>query len=622
MGIRILPKALADKIAAGEVIERPASVVKELIENALDAGASRIEVELEGGGAKLMRVSDDGRGMATGDLALAFLSHATSKLRDEADLFSVHTMGFRGEALSSIAAVSQSRIVSRTAEADEGYEIHAEGGDIGEARACAAPPGTKVEVRNLFFNVPVRRKFLKSDATEMAHVIEAATRLALAHPAVHFVLTHNTRSVFNLAPAEGLAQRVGEFFGREIGERLIPLSARSPGLEIEGYLLPPSVSRTGAAMQYLYVNRRYVRDRGLLHAVAEAYRGLMMSQRRPVCFLFLTVDPADVDVNVHPTKIEVRFRHAREVHGSLLSAMREALREAKLTPQVSLTSEADPARGREAAGDRSESVRKAIADFFAGQGQDQATSRPRGDGFARSGDSSGSSAIQGQHPGDAPPVPQQSPGHGGSGHAPSPAHTPPPPPPLRAHYGGCMQVLDTYIVEESPEGIRLTDQHALHECILYDRLQRRLESGPPASQRLLVPELVELPKAEFLAVMELAEDLKQFGMEAEAFGESTVIVRSYPQILGLFDARTFLQDLLGELDGPEGTRRVDGRREKVLKVMACRGAVKAGQRLSPEQMRRLLEEREEAGAGETCPHGRPVSIVIARRELERQFGRT
>ncbi|MDP6439154.1 MAG: DNA mismatch repair endonuclease MutL [Candidatus Brocadiia bacterium] len=612
MGIRILPKALADKIAAGEVIERPASVVKELIENALDAGANRIEVELEGGGAKLMRVSDDGRGMAPGDLALAFLSHATSKLQDEADLFSVHTMGFRGEALSSIAAVSQARIVSRTAEADEGYEIHAEGGAIGEARACAAPPGTRVEVRNLFFNVPVRRKFLKSAATEMAHVIEAATRLALARPAVHFVLTHNARGVFNLPPAEGLAQRVGEFFGREIGEHLIPLSARSPGLEIEGYLLPPSVSRTGAAMQYLYVNRRYVRDRGLLHAVAEAYRGLMMSQRRPVCFLFLTVDPADVDVNVHPTKIEVRFRHAREVHGSLLSAMRETLREAKLTPQVSLTPEADPARGREAAGDRSESVRKAIADFFAGQGEDQVAARPHGGGFA-------APALR---PGDASSLPQQPPGHAASSPAPSPAQTTPEQPPLRAHYGGCMQVLDTYIVEESPEGIRLTDQHALHECILYGRLRRQLESGPPASQRLLVPELVELPKAEFLAVMELAEDLKRFGMDVEAFGESTVIVRSYPQMLGRFDARAFLQDVLDELEGPEGTRRVDGRLEKLLKVMACRGAVKAGQRLSAEQMRRLLEEREAAGAGETCPHGRPVSIVIAQRELERQFGRT
>ena len=592
MAIRVLPKIVADKIAAGEVIERPASVVKELLENAVDAGAHRIEVEVEQGGAQLVRVADDGCGIGPDDLALAFLSHSTSKLEDESDLFAVRTMGFRGEALSSIAAVSQARIVSRTAGLDEGYEVSAEGGEIGAPKACPAPPGTQIEVRNLFFNVPVRRKFLKRPATEMAHVVEAVTRVALAQPEVHFVLTHNGRSVFNLPPAQDLAARLGEFFGREMADNLIPFSARHPHLEVEGFLLPPSVSRGNSTMQYTYVNRRYVRDRSLLHAVAEAYRGLMMTQRRPVCFMMLSVDPGDVDVNVHPTKIEIRFRHPREVHSSLLASMRDCLRQAHLTPQVTLTPEDAPP-----AGERSESIRQAMSDFFAGRQ-----------------DSGGASAAPPRAPSTARgPAPAPMPGR------PTEA---PPQPPLHAHYGACMQVLDSYIVEETPDGVRLIDQHALHERILYEKLRAQIDSGPPASQRLLVPELVELPKAEFLALMELAEDLRRFGMEIEEFGESTIIVRSYPQMLGRFDGRRFFHDLLDEMEGPEGVRRVDGRLDKLLTMMACKGAVKAGQRLSAEQIRRILEQRAEAGPADTCPHGRPTSILLTRRELDKQFHRT
>jgi len=261
MSIRILPKALADKIAAGEVIERPASVVKEAVENSIDAGATRVEVELEDGGARLVRVVDNGSGMDERDIALAFLSHATSKLESEGDLFDVRTMGFRGEALSSVAAVSQARLVSRTRNSDAGYEIRAEGGELAEVKVCAAPPGTCLEVRNLFYNVPVRRKFLKGPATEMAHVTEALTRLALAHPEIAFVLTHNARTVFNLPPAADRAQRIGGFFGAQIADNLIPLAERYPEVEIEGYLLPPTVNRANTTMQYTYVNRRFVRER-------------------------------------------------------------------------------------------------------------------------------------------------------------------------------------------------------------------------------------------------------------------------------------------------------------------------------------------------------------------------
>jgi len=592
MSIRILPKSVADKIAAGEVIERPASVVKELVENSVDAGAERIEVEMEAGGAKLVRVVDDGCGIEPADLPLAFLSHATSKLTTEEDLFSVRTMGFRGEALSSIAAVSQARIVSRPHDCDAGCEVRAEGGELSDAKTCSAPPGTQVEVRNLFYNVPVRRKFLKSPATEMAHVTEAVTRLALAHPKIHFVLTHNGRTVFNLPPSDDRARRIGEFFGREVAENIIPMSARHPELEVEGYLLPPSVDRSNTTMQYTYVNGRYVRDRTLLGAVAQGYRGLMMPHRSPVCFLFLTLDASDVDVNVHPTKIEIRFRHGREIYARLLEAIKETLRQAKLTPQVSLsTGRADqPDQKREA-------IRLAISDFFADR--KEAAEEPPGH-----------AAAHGPGSADATPMRRPPPASG-------PTATLP-----QVQYGGCVQVLDSYLIEEAPEGINVIDQHALHERILYNSMQQRLHSGPLNSQRLLVPELVELPKPEFFAVMELQDDLARFGMELEPFGDNTIIVRSYPQMLRQFDGRAFFQDLLEEMEGPEGARKVEGRLEKLLKLMACRGAIKAGERLSPPQIRNLLDQRAGAGQTDTCPHGRPTAILITRKELDKQFRRT
>ncbi len=594
MAIRILSSTLTNKIAAGEVIERPASVVKELVENALDAGASRVEVELENAGAELIRVVDDGCGMDADDLALAFASHATSKLADEEDLFRVRTMGFRGEALASIGSVSDARIVSRTPQSDSGHEVAMRAGAIEPVRACGAPVGTQVEVRRLFYNVPVRKKFLKTSATEMAHTTEALTRLALARPDVHFVLKHNARSVFNLPPAPDRAQRIGEFFGREVADNMIPLRHEREGFAIEGYLLPPTVDRRNTKMQYTYVNGRYVRHSNLMHAIAQAYEGLMIPGRRPVCFLFITMDPGAVDVNVHPTKLEVKFRSAREVHSHCVSAMRECLREASVIPQVALRPpEEEPAR---------EGVRQAIGDFFAGHAA--ASLEPPGWTPARRG------------PRGFTPAPRED------------VALPGPPAPagaraseFRAAFGPCMQVLDTYLVEEVAEGVNLIDQHALHERILYNQIKRRLEEGGLASQQLLVPELVELPRQEFYAVMALAEELGRFGMAIEAFGDRTVIVRSYPQVLGHFDGRTFFQELLDELAGPQGAQEVDGRLEKIVRLMACRGAVKAGKRLSPEQMRHLLESRADAGPTDTCPHGRPTTILLSREELERQFRR-
>jgi len=577
MAIRILSSSLTNKIAAGEVIERPASVVKELVENSIDAGAGRIELELEEGGARLIRLVDDGCGMDADDLALAFAGHATSKLSNEEDLFGITTMGFRGEALASIGAVSHARIVARTPESESGHLVEVEGSVISPVKACGAPVGTQVEVRNLFYNVPVRRKFLKTTATEMAHITESVTRLALVRPDIHFVLRHNGRRVFNLPPARDRAQRIGEFFGREIADNLISLRWQRPELEIDGFLLPPSVSRQNTRMQYSFVNGRYVRNKTLMHAVSEAYRRLLTSGRRPVCLLFLTLPPRQVDVNVHPTKLEVRFRQSREVHQQVLAAMRDCLREAKITPQVALT-EGEPDAARE-------SVRRAIGDFFAGQGGDEARGR---------------TAV---------------PGHAGRPPA------PPGEPRRQVRFGNCVQVLDSFIIEEVADGLNIIDQHALHERILYNQIKRRLAEGRLNSQQLLVPDVVELPKQEFYAVMDLQQELARFGLEMESFGDRSVIVRAFPQILGKFDAKTFFEELLAELEGPRGVRKVDGRLEKIEQMMACRAAVKAGQRLSPHQLQRLLEERAESGETGTCPHGRPTTIHLSRRELDKQFQR-
>ena len=588
MPIKVLSKQVAERIAAGEVIERPASVVKELVENSIDAGARRIEVELEAGGTKLIRVVDDGCGMDEDDVALAFVGHATSKLSSEDDLFNITTLGFRGEALPSVGAVSTARITSRTHESNEGHEIAMESGVLGTVQACGAPAGTQVEVRNLFQNVPARRKFLKSTATEMAHLSEAITRQALAFPAIHFTLTHNGRNVFNLPPAQDRKQRIGEFFGREIAEAIIPFVEQTPTFEIEGYLLPPTIDRASTTMQYTYVNSRYVRNRSLSHAVMEGYSGMMLPGRRPVCFVFIRVDPAAVDVNVHPTKIEIKFSAPGEVHDRLLGTVRKTLRQERVTPQVSIPAGRRP--GDPEAAQQQASVQQAISDFIDGKRERTPTSFP--------------SELPASRGAPAARLPTAG------------------PPGAGAYYGGCMQLLDSYIIEEAQDGLNIIDQHALHERILFERMEQQLAQSSLDSQQLLVPELVELPKQEFYALLDLKEELAGFGLAMEAFGDSTIIVRSFPQMLGRFDAKGFFRDLLDELEGPEGARKVDGRLEKILKMMACKAAVKAGERLSPEQIKNLLQRRGACENAGTCPHGRPTTIFLSRKELEKQFKRT
>ncbi|MFW6133770.1 MAG: DNA mismatch repair endonuclease MutL [Planctomycetota bacterium] len=641
MSIRVLPTTLVNKIAAGEVVERPASIVKELVENALDAGAGRIEVAVEDGGRKAITVTDDGAGMSAADAELAFAPHATSKIADDADLFAIETMGFRGEALASIAAVSHAHIRTRPRDAESGIEVSAAGGDIREARPCATSAGTAVSVRDLFYNTPARRKFMRTAATEFAHISEQLTRLALPHPRVAFRLTHNGRESVNLPPADSTAERVADLFGRDLADALLPVRPRGDDVGVAGLIGPPAAARSSSKWQYFFLNGRYVRDRLLSHALREAYRGRIDVQRWPVAFVFIEVAPAEVDVNVHPTKIEVRFRDGNRVHGQVLAALRETLNRTELAPTAQLRNgdapprtraepvresqgEAPPVEDETTARDddarvenaRRHSLRQALADFLKSapprrqrldfpSGRQAAGDRARA---AQAPDTATSAAGSGRLPlgdlGQAPP-----------GASPASAAEP----------GPVMQVHNSYIVAGTSDGVVVIDQHALHERLLYDNLHRRLAGRDGcglASQRLLIPETISATPAHVDALDRRRELLDRLGIEVRAFGPGTLAVQRFPSLLtergvAAGDFVREMADLLADDEAVETEHLL----EQVLAMMACKAAVKAGDPLSPDEMRDLLARRDEGDKPASCPHGRPTTLKLTLADLAKQFGR-
>jgi len=576
--IRELPETVANKIAAGEVIERPASVVKELVENSIDAGASRIEIQLQDGGRKLVRVSDDGCGMDAEDVAMCFRSHATSKLRTSNDLFFITTLGFRGEALPSIGAVAQVRLVSRLRGSEAAHEITVEGGRLGEPKAAGAPEGTTVEVRNLFFNTPARRKFLRSARTELGHVLDVVTRIALPHEHIHFIVSNDGRTLVNAPPAQGRRARVAAFVGAELAEELLDVEGGEGPLRVEGLAGPPALSRGSTAMQFIFLNRRYVRDRALSSAIRQAYEGLLLPGRHPVLFLFLQIDPREVDFNVHPTKIEVRFRQGRRVYSCVLGALRAALGAADLAPKL----EPVPTSW--------DQVRRAPT-----PGSPPASPLP----FSE------------------PPVHLEE-----ARTQPRAVPTSPDPFSAAGTQAPFLQVHNSYIIEETPEGFRVIDQHALHERILYEELLARSERAGVESQQLLMPEVVELSAAESAVAAEAVEALRAFGFDVREFGERTLAVHAVPSLLADCDPGQLLHDVIEEL-GKEGeARSVEAQRRRLARAVACKAAVKAGERLRESEIEALLARRDALGEkAETCPHGRPTSLVFSLEEMERRFKR-
>jgi DNA mismatch repair protein MutL len=634
--IQPLPPTLVNQIAAGEVVERPASVVKELLENAIDAGSTRIDIEVRHGGSDLIQIVDNGCGIHADDLPLAFASHATSKLRDVDDLFRIDTLGFRGEALASLGSIAQVTLQSRTADQPSGAAITCHGGQLSPVGPWNGTPGTRLEVRHLFYNTPARRKFLKSVATEMGHVSEAFTRVALAQLSVHLTLRHNGKLLYEVPASMGLLDRIGLFFGPEVQNALYLIEAQAGLVAVGGYVADPSCERGNSQLQYLFLNGRWVRDRGLFQAVQDAYRGLLMTGRYPVAFLFLEVPSEQVDVNVHPTKAEVRFHDKDRLYALIQQAVRERLRVADLTAQLQLKT-------------RPEEATVAQADLrspgpLAAKGVP--ASPVREEVLLPTGPREMPSAARSTAPAREPSAPAREPSASNGSLAASPmvstelfapAASPTRetagqrPPECRTAEAGApaatgmvraLQVLDCYlVVEVPPDEVLFIDQHALHERILFEQLQQRLHSGRLERQRLLIPETVELPARQAALVLEECAALAELGLDVADFGGGTLVLNSYPALLGRHCPKDVLRAVVDYLLSKERVPSREQLLHDLLSLMACHAAVRAGDRLTEEAIAALLAQRELAQNSHHCPHGRPTALRFSRRDLERHFKR-
>jgi DNA mismatch repair protein MutL len=635
--IRTLPPSVINKIAAGEVIERPASVVKELVENSVDAGSTRIEVAIEKGGQELIRIADNGCGIQQDQLPLAIASHATSKIQSADDLFKVSSLGFRGEALASISEVSHFILRSRIASENAGYEIEVHGGDPKPVVPCGCPTGTSIEVRHLFFNTPVRRKFLKTPQTEMGHIGEAFTRIALAQPHIHFTLLHNGRVVHELPPTESWAERIGHFFGPEIRDSLIPVQAEDRDLRLWGFVVDPAHSRSHNRMQYLFLNGRHIKDRSLQHALDEAYRGLMMTGRFPIAFLKLEMPVDWVDVNVHPAKLEVRFQDGGRLYSQILGTIRNKFLTTDLTAKAQLTRPSDPTTSLAPERDfpRSPAERQTTLDWRSVPERRDFPSLPAVSG----GDKLGSVEASGhetrrQSPfEDLPWVPTSSEGQAGIKEMPqyeTVAHSVSGPVSSETSLGveaaagkrsRAVQIHNRYLVTENDEGMIVIDQHALHERVLYEQIRSQAVEGELETQQLLVPETVHLSPAEAALAEEHQDVLAQIGLKIEPFGGSTLLIHTYPAMMAKRPPAELLRIALEQLVQGGKTPEKRDILDELLHMMSCKAAIKAGDRLSPEEIDSLIEYRDLCQDAHHCPHGRPTALYFSRDELDRRFKR-
>jgi DNA mismatch repair protein MutL len=610
MSLRLLPETLVNRIAAGEVVERPAAALKELLENALDAGARNIEAVLRDGGRSYLSVSDDGHGMTPEELALAVERHATSKLPED-DLVHIATLGFRGEALPSIGAVSRMTVTSRAKGAGEAWSLAVEGGRKGAVEPAALGRGTRVEVRDLFYATPARLKFLKSARAEQMQARDALTRLAMAHHQVGFVLSDGQRDLLNLPAAQGelfesRLSRLSAILGRDFAENALAIDAEREGIKLTGHIGLPTLNRANAQAQYLFVNGRPVRDKLLYGAVRGAYRDFLAHDRHPMLALFLEVPPALVDVNVHPAKTEVRFRDPALVRGLIVSALKHALAEAghRASTTVSLA-----ALGAMTPG--------AMASSGGGPVYVQAGTRstlPRGLAEA-------AAAYHAPLPGLAQ-VPAARPAEAIGETALEPNGDPDEVLAEAYPLGAARaQLHGTYIVAQNEDGIVIVDQHAAHERLVYEGMKAELAAGRVAAQLLLLPEVVELdePAAERLAAR--AEELAEIGLRLEAFGPGAVVVRETPALLGEVDVQRLVRDLADELAELGEALTLTSSLEAVCSTMACHGSVRAGRLLNAAEMNALLRQMEATPHSGQCNHGRPTYVELKLADIERLFGR-
>ena len=600
--IRQLDDAAINRIAAGEVVERPASAVKELVENAIDAGAQRITIDIADGGKTLIRVGDDGCGMSAADLPLALSRHATSKI-DGSDLLNIHSFGFRGEALPSLGAVGRLSISSR-AEGQDGAEITVAGGDMGPVKPAALSKGTVIELRDLFYATPARLKFLRTDRAEAQAITDIIKRLAMAEPSIGFHLRDvsnvGSRSVFRVDPETGdlfdaLHRRLAKILGAEFAENALKIDVERDGFHLSGYAALPTFSRGAAVMQYFFVNGRPVRDKLLIGALRGAYADFLSRDRHPAVALFVDCDPHLVDVNVHPAKSEVRFREPGLVRGLIVSALRHALGEAGHRASTTVA-------GATLGAMRPETPHQPIYQMdrpsVAVRNVSYQAQAPESFGFAEA--PAPSARI------DDPVIePAQDPQQ--TDH------------PLGAARG---QVHENYIIAQTQDGIVIVDQHAAHERLVYERLKHQIAERSVAAQALLIPEIIELSAGDCAILLEFADDFGRFGLGIESFGNGAIAVRETPAILGEVNAKDLILDLLDEISDWGSSQLIQERIEAILSRMACHGSIRSGRRMRAEEMNALLREMEATPHSGQCNHGRPTYVELKLSDIERLFGRT
>ena len=634
--IKVLSEVLANQIAAGEVVERPASVVKELVENSLDAGASQIEVKIESGGKKLIRVWDNGCGMSDSQARLSLERHATSKISKVEDLFRIQTMGFRGEALPSIASVSHLTLESRLHSENDGVQLDLQGGKNLEERRVVMPAGTRIAVRNLFFNTPARLKFMRADRTEANHVSDYLQRLALANPQVGFLLFINGKESLNIRPGndeQGMERRLATILGGDFSANCITMESEQEQVGLSGWLGLPTLHRGSGTGMHLFVNGRWVRDRVLNHAVKEAYRNLMPRDRHPVVALFIDLPPDQVDVNVHPAKQEVRFHHRNFIHSLVKRSVQEALSSMGCrTYQPTLAMEGmddpvtDPLTASTISADLPPAVSKPVHWDAPPVFKRDSTATPPASrstfyspGRAASPPAFGQVASSSSQrvddefgsSGEVTEKPAATPGelqnklfqtHGPMGRA-------------------IAQVHGTYILAQTQEGIILVDQHAAHERIVFENLKKSFASSGPQRQMLLIPEVLELSASEAGRVAKHLASLAKLGLIVDPFGENTFTIRELPALLGTSSARNLVLDLVSDMEKYGDSQALNARLEDILTTMACHGSVRAKRSMTIEEMNALLRQIEATHYSGQCGHGRPTYVTITLPELEKMFGR-
>lgn len=603
--IRVLPGELANQIAAGEVVERPASVVKELIENSIDAGAVRIRIDIEAGGKNLIKVTDNGSGMSGEDAKLAFLRHATSKINHPRDLEVIRTLGFRGEALPSIASVANVRLSTACDENQGGTLVSIAAGTMDSCRDVACPTGTTIEVARLFFNVPARKKFLKGDATEFSYISQSVTHQALVYPHIHFNLQHNGREIINCLPTDQSLYRIAELFGAELAKELVIVDVESGNYKLQGYVSNPIYTRSSRSAQYCFINRRFARDKVILHATQQGYSHLLPKGRHPVIFLDLSMDPKLLDVNVHPSKAEVRFAFPQEVHQLVSEGVREALSRNQKASLIALNEEPEklaadekagrsslekapyqPALRKDANGDSvpwSRDLSKAMETLY----------QPHGRTSHRSTFNEGPVAF------DRKPVPVSN--------------------LIFSEFQPLGQLDNSFIILQGKKGMVVVDQHVAHERILYERFRDAAKNKKVEVQKLLFPVTVEFLPGEFELLGMHLEKLGQWGLELEAFGKNEFLLRSVPVILKDNDHERILREIVELLPRQGESQVLREKFEEILIMMSCRNAIKVNHPMGPDQIATLIADLERTEMPFTCPHGRPIALFFDIEDLLRKF---